>query len=101
MNYDAYIKAANRGDFQWEVTEYNDFGLVQAETCTYKGKDVGVSVRMGNDNDFEVEVDWLTHEPLYIIQYRKSRKYARELAERIIRNDLEGNWQKNLKYAVE
>ena len=53
MNYDAYIKAANRGDFQWEVTECNDFGLVQEETCTYKGKDVGVSIRIGNDNDFE------------------------------------------------
>lgn len=101
MNYDAYIKAANRGDFQWEVTECNDFGLVQEETCTYKGKCVGVSVRIGNDNDFEVEVDWLTNEPLYIIQYRKSRKSARELAERIVRNDREGNWEKNLKYAAE
>ena len=100
MNYDAYIKAANRGDFQWEVLESNDFGLVQEETCTYKGKSTCITVRMSGDKEFEVEADWLQNEPLYIVQYRKSRKSARELAERIIRNDREGNWQKNLKYAA-
>ena len=31
MNYDAYIKSANRGDFQWEVVEYNDDGGVDVE----------------------------------------------------------------------
>lgn len=59
-----------------------------------------ITVRLSGDNEFEVEADWLQNEPLYIVQYRKSRKSARELAERIIRNDREGDWQKNLKYAA-
>lgn len=100
MNYDAYIKSANRGDFQWEVVEYNDDGGVDVETCTYKGESIDASITKISNNEYEVEIDWLSNEPSYIVQTRSSRKFARELAERIIRNDKEGNWEKNLKYAV-
>ena len=100
MNYDAYIKSANRGDFQWEVVEYNDYGGVDVETCTYKGESIDAKITKINNSEYEVEVDWLLNEPSYIVQTRNSRKSARELAERIIINDREGNCSKNLKYSI-
>ena len=91
-----YIKSANKGDFQYSVTEADDCtGKIYTEECRYKGKCVGI---IRNDCDqFEEEVDDLHHEPSYICQFRSSRKAARELLERIILND-ELNNGKNMKY---
>lgn len=91
-----YNKAADRGEFKYEVLEADDFtGKIFSEECFYKGKCVGhIS---GSDGEFEVEVDNLKNKPVYICQYRSSRKLARELLERIIKNDEENNG-KNMKY---
>lgn len=101
MNVDAYIKAANRGDFKWQPFEVDNWtGQVLEEGCTYKGKEMAVKISSSAWDNFEVEID-LENEPYSINVCRASRKSAREFAERVIRNDMEGNWQKNLKYAVE
>ena len=98
MNVEAYLKAADRGDFHWEGVEYNDYSI-QVEECTYKEKYVNAKITKISNNEYEVEVDNLLNEPKYILQVRSSRKSARVLVERIVRNDREGDWQKNLKYA--
>lgn len=98
MNIESYRKAADRGDFQWEAVEVDESG-VRVEECTYKGKGVSTKITRVDENEFEVEVDNLPHEPFYILQTRSRRKTARELAERIIRNDRNDNWKKNLKYS--
>jgi hypothetical protein len=91
-----YIKAADRGEFQYEVLETEDWsGKIIAEECTYREKAVGI-IRSGSD-EYEVEVDNLNHEPSYVYGIRGSRKSARELLERIIKND-EANNGKNMKY---
>lgn len=99
MNSDNYVKAANRGDFQWYPLEEDDWtGRIIAEGCDYKGKGAGVRIS-GSDGEFEVEID-LDNEPTYICDTRSSRRSAREFAERIIRNDKEGSPEKNLKYVT-
>lgn len=91
-----YIKSANRGDFQYQVLEADDCtGKIYYEECLYKGKAVGtINTASG---EFEVNVDNLQHEPTFICEFRSSRKAARELLERIIKNDELDNG-KNLKY---
>lgn len=91
-----YIKAADRGEFQYSVVEADDCtGKILKEECTYKGKAVGTITNILDE--YEIETDRLNHEPNYILEYRNSRKSARELLERIIKND-EVNNGKNLKY---
>lgn len=98
MNLNAYAKAADRGDFQWYPLEEDGWtGQVFEEGCDYKGKCAGVRIS-GSKGEFEIEIDGLENEPLYICDTRASRKSAREFAERIIRNDREGSPAKNLKY---
>ena len=98
MNVNAYIKAANRGDFQYEVAECDDFGGILVEECKYKGKGLNAKITKMDKNEYEIEIDDLLNEPLYICQTRSSKRLARELLERIIINDRDGNWQKNMKY---
>jgi len=91
-----YIKAADRGEFQYSVIEADDWSnKILKEECTYKGKAVGTITNILEE--FEVETDRLNHEPTYILEYRNSRKSARELLERIIKND-EANNGRNLKF---
>lgn len=98
MNVDAYIKSANRGDFQWYPLETDNFtGQIVHESCTYKGEGIDVNI-IGTKGEYDIEIDGLTHEPFYLFDTRASRKSAREYAERIIKNDRNGDWKKNLKY---
>lgn len=98
MNAKAYVKAANRGDFQWYPIEEDDWtGQVLEEGCEYKGKCAGVRIS-GTKGEYEIEIDGLENEPLYICDTRSSRKSARMFAERTIRNDREGSSKANLKY---
>lgn len=98
MNVDAYIKAANRGDFRYEVAEYDEYGGILAEECRYKGRALHAKITKTATNEYEIETDDLLNEPFYICQIRSSKRLARELLERIIINDRKGNWQKNMKY---
>lgn len=91
-----YIKSADRGDFQYQVLELdNCTGKILVEECLYKCKAIGI-IR-NSCEEYEVEVDDLENEPLYIFQIRSSRKSARELLEKIIKNDKLNNG-KNAKY---
>jgi hypothetical protein len=91
-----YIKAADRGEFQYEVLEVDDCtGKIIAEECKYKGKAVGI-IR-NSCGEFEIEIDNLNNDPSYIFETRSNRKSARELLERIIKND-ESNNGKNLMF---
>ena len=98
MNIDAYIKAANRGDFRYEVAECDEYGGISIEECKYKGKGLNATITKIDINEYEIETGDLLNEPFYICQTRSSKRLARELLERIIINDREGNWQKNMKY---
>ena len=98
MNVDAYIKAANRGDFQYEVAECDDYGGISVEECKYKGKGLNATITKIDKNEYEVEVDDLLNEPFYICQTRSSKRLARELLEKIIINDRNGSWENNLRY---
>jgi hypothetical protein len=97
MNQTQYTKYCKRGDFEWYPIDC-DYRRVFEEECTYKGKGCSAVIRSCPDG-YEIEVDNLVHDPSYIYAERKSRNSARELVERIIRNDRDGNWDKNLKYA--
>ena len=101
MNVNAYIKAANRGDFQYEVAECDDYDGILVEECKYKGKGLHATITKVDKNEFQIEIDDLFNAPFYICQSRSCKRLARELLERVIINDREGNWQKNLKYANE
>ena len=101
MNVDAYIKAANRGDFQYEVAECDDCGGIAVEECKYKGKGLNAMITKRDNNEYEIEIYDLFNEPFYICQTRSSKRLARELLERVIINDRKGNWQKNMKYVEE
>ena len=101
MNVNAYIKAADRGDFQYEVAECDDYGGIMVEECKYKGKGLNATITKVDKNEFQIEIDDLFNAPFYICQSRSSKRLARELLERVIINDREGKWQKNLKYANE
>ena len=97
-NFNTYFKSANRGDFQWSPIDIDDWtGQILSEECTYKGQGVNVVVS-GCKGNFTIDIDHLIPKPYYICDFRSSRKSAREFAERIIKNDREGDWQKNLKY---
>lgn len=101
MNYvDKYLESAKRGDFQYECVETTDSygnGGCKIETVRYKDRYATIT-RLTSD-EFECEID-LLHDPVYIVDYRSSRKNARNFVERIIKNDIENNG-KNLKYIKE
>ena len=81
-----YLKSADRGDFQYEVLDADDStGKILSESCKYKGKYVG-NIRNNGDN-FEIEINELPISKEYFLDYRMSRRSARNLIERIIRND--------------
>lgn len=98
MNVNAYIKAANRGDFHYEVAECDAYGGILVEECTYKGKGLNATITKMATNEYEIEIGDLLNEPFYICQTRSSKRLAREFLERMIVNDREGNWEKNLRY---
>lgn len=88
MSVEAYLKAADRGEFQWECIETTDgigMGGVLVESTSLKGR--SASITREDANSFLVEVD-LEHEPNYMCDYRSNRKYARILAERLIKQDI-------------
>lgn len=98
MNIDAYLKAADRGDFQWSPIDTDAWtGQVISEECEYKGKGCNTKITRTSKDEYEIEIT-LDNEPYYICDYRSSRRSAREYVERIIRNYKSGNWQKNMKY---
>ena len=89
MSVGAYLKAANRGEFQWECDETTDgigMGGVLVESTSLKGRTA--TITREDANSFVVEVE-LEHEPNYVCDYRASRKSARILAERLIKQDIE------------
>ena len=56
-NFNAYFKSANRGDFQWNPIDIDDWtGRVLSEECTYKGQGVNVIVS-GCKGDYTIEID--------------------------------------------
>lgn len=91
-----YLKNAQRGEFHWQCDETTDgigMGGVLVESVSLKGRTATIT-KEGN-NEFEVDII-LNHETTYngektyeIIDYRSSREYARRLAERLIRKDIE------------
>lgn len=88
MSVEAYLKNADRGDFQWECIETTDgigMGGVMIEATGLKGR--GATITREDANQFFVEVD-LKHGECYRCDYRSSRKYARILAERWIKQDI-------------
>ena len=96
MSLTNYAKFCDRGDFRWSPTDCNHLRVFEEE-CTYKGEGCSAIIRSQPDG-YDIEIDNLQHEPMYICAERKSRKSAREFVERVIRNDRDGDWEKNLKY---
>lgn len=91
-----YMKSSDRGEFKYEVLEADEWtGRIALEECIYNGKSVG-TIR-NNCGEYEVEIDNLINDPVYIFETRSSRKLARQLLERIINNDISNNG-KNNKY---
>lgn len=96
MSVNRYLESANRGDFQWQCIESTDgigFGGVAVETVNLKGRTATITRYC--ENEFEVEVT-LKHATLYdkektyeVLDYRSCRRSARNLAERLIRKDIE------------
>ena len=91
-----YLKNAQRGEFHWQCDETTDgigMGGVLVESVSLKGRTATIT-KEGN-NEFEVDVI-LNHEIMYdgektyeVIDYRSNREYARRLAERLVRKDIE------------
>lgn len=88
MSIESYLEHADRGEFQWECIETTDgigMGGVMVEATGLKGR--GATITREDANQFFIEVD-LKHEPYSKCDYRSSRKYARILAERWIKQDI-------------
>ena len=91
-----YLQNANRGEFQWQCVETTDgygMGGVQVESVALKGREA--TITREDVNEFEVDVI-LKHPTEYkgqttyeVIEYRASRKSARNLAEKLIKKDIE------------
>jgi hypothetical protein len=95
MSASAYLKASKRDIFQWECEETTDgigFGGVARESVSMNG--CNAHITREKEDEFEIDVI-LNHPIMYdgeetyeVIDYRASRKSARMLAERLIKNDL-------------
>lgn len=88
MSVTSYLEKAKHGDFQWECIEATDgYGMGGAliESTSLDGR--SATVTREDTNQFLVEID-LKLEPYYVCEYRSSRKHARILAERLIRQNI-------------
>lgn len=88
MSVTAYLNNAKRGEFEWECIETTDgigMGGVMIEATGLEGR--GATITREDASQFFVEVD-LKCEPYHACDYRSSRKHARILAERLIRQDI-------------
>jgi hypothetical protein len=95
MSVGAYLKASKRDIFKWECEETTDgigFGGVFVESVSINGS--SASITKESEDDFEVDVllkypiIYDAEETYEVIDYRASRKSARMLAERLIKDDL-------------
>jgi hypothetical protein len=90
-----YLQNADRGDFQWQCVETTDgygMGGVKVEVVSLKGREA--TITREDSDEFEVDImlkhpiDYQGENTYEVIDYRTSRKSARNLAERLIRKDI-------------
>lgn len=84
MYLKSYYKSCKRGEFYWEPTNING-DIILEEGVVLDGR----YARIRKEDDYIINITFLRHSPFVFNSYRKSRKSARILAERIIRQDIE------------
>ncbi|HBJ1650416.1 TPA: hypothetical protein LA460_000320 [Clostridium botulinum] len=91
-----YLQNANRGEFKWQGVETTDgygMGGVKVESVSLKGREATISKESSNEFEVNIILKYPTYyekENTYeVIDYRASRRSARNLAERLIKKDIE------------